>query len=59
MLGYFATHGGPCSTFKIYSPHQHTPLLSAADAGRVDIVGCLVEHSAHSSIKDDRDGVSE
>ena len=59
MLGYSAIHGGPCSTFFIYSPHQWTPLHFAAYLGHVDIVRCLVEHSADPNIKDHRDGVSE
>ena len=42
----------------IYSPHQHTPLHVAAEAGHVDIVRYLVEKNADPNIKDER-GVSE
>ena len=44
--------------FFIYSPHQRTPLHSAAEAGHVDIARYLVEQGADLNIKDEI-GVSE
>ena len=58
MLGYLAIHGGHCSTFKIYSLHQHTPLHIAAEAGHSDTVRCLVDKGVDTNIKN-RFGVSE
>ena len=58
MIGYQAIHGGPCSTFFIYSPHQKTPLHWAAEEGHVDIVRYLVDKGADFNIKDQR-GVSD
>ena len=58
MLGYLAIHGGPYQTFKIYSPHQYTPLHAAALEGHVDIVRYLVDKDADPNIKD-KNGVSE
>ena len=51
MVGYQAIHGGLRSTF--YSPHQFTPLHSAAEEGHVDIVRYLVDKGADLNVKDE------
>ena len=58
MVDYLAIHGGSCSTCFVYSPHQWTPLHSAAQKGHVNIASYIVDKGADLNIKDNN-GVSE